>query len=529
MNSVGGQGLSDGSSLVPMSCDFYAPEVAVTTFQLSLAAGAAQLGRSQFPTVPVLVKGCERRFALEDCDKIRLCTPSYYREDGTSLIWDMQEGVVVSSPRVEERLDNPADLDEERQIDTDKTRRLPFDKAIARSAITSLRVRETEESSLTYGDSCLIWCSSIKPCNNRQWSLWRASLEPSYDHISTIRDPHVFARALGAMAYDQKGLLGNAISFRNPETGHISQCSDLPVVYGPVIYVDDRRAYIEESSSDLEFMLRSVFAKNRTHRNQREYRFAILTNHSLRDNTLDLTVSTEMRWTVTMKQRIETSERTNRSPVFRTCLPSPNILRCLTQVLPGQRSTNHSRAAFTAQIRSSFHLEGVQHKDITRASASTHRVEDIDYEYIERLIAVQPGSPCDARIIKFILDAGPGSRVTVYDLSGLSGTFRLTKRSGVATLTFSLPNPRSNNRQVLVNNSDFDGSSILTNRPNGLTLSYTPTNPATTVRTEILAEEDSVITVIATSEDGTATTSFQVIFDRSLGINVMPTEQAPAD
>lgn len=526
MSSDGRSILSDGSSLVPMSCDFYRPEVAVTTFELSLAVGAAQIRRSQLPTVPILVKGCERQFAIEICNNIRLCTPSYYREDGTSLIWDMHEGAVASSPRVEERLDDPADLDEERRIGTDKTRSLPLDMAIVRSAVRSLRVREIEESSLTYGDNCLIWCSSIKPCNSRQWSLWRASLEDSYDHISTIRDPHVFARALGAMAYNQKELLGNAISFRNPETELVAKCSSLPVVYGPVVYVANRRAYIEDSSSDLEFLLRSVFTKMSKHRNQREFRFAILTDRSLRDRTLDLMVSKEMRWTVTKPQWSETSEHKKQSQIFRTCLPSPKILQCFKEIPTVQRLTDHSPAVFASQIRSSFQLDGVHHKHITRSRMLAHEVEDVDYEYIERLIADQPRSPSDARIVKFTLDAGPGTRVSVYDLVGLSGTFRLRSQSGSAILAYSPPNPRGDNRQVLVDNSGFDGSSILSNQTSRLTLSYIATNPATSVKSEVSDKEGSVITITAISEDGAATTFFQIIFDRSLGINVTPTERA---
>ena len=239
--SAKGSALSEGSSLTPMSCVFYRPEVAVTTFQLSLAAEGRQLGRNQLSPVPVLVKGCERRFAIEDCGTIRLCTPSYYREDGESLVWDMQEGVIASTPRVHERWDDPADLEEQQRINAEMAGRLPLAKATGTIAATSLRVRETEKSTLTYGDNCLIWCSSVKPRNDEERSLWRASLEPSYDHISTIRDPRTFAQELGAMAFQQKGLLGNPISFRNPQTGYVAQCPSLSVVYGPVVYVDDRQ------------------------------------------------------------------------------------------------------------------------------------------------------------------------------------------------------------------------------------------------------------------------------------------------
>ncbi len=527
MQLAGGSALSEGSSLVPISCDFYRPEVAVTTFQLSLAAGGRQLGRSQLPPVPILVKGCERRFAIGDCETIRLCTPSYYREDEQSLIWDMQEGVVASSPRVEERWDDPADLEEERRSHAEMARRLPLAQATLGIAATSLRVRESEQSSLKYGDNCLIWCSSIKPRNTKQWSLWRDSLESSYDHISTVRDPHIFAQALGAMAFQQKGLLGNAISFCNPQTGYVADCPSLPVVYGPVVYVDDRRAYIEESSSDFEFVVRSIFTKTSEHRHQREYRFAILSNRGLADNTLDLMVSTEMRWSVTERQGPAISERETPSPVFSGGLPSRRILQCFPEWPPTQRRVDNSGGVFTSQVRFSFHVAGVHHKETTKARRAVHTVEDVDYESIEQAIAEESTSPSDARIVKFIFDAGPGSVFTLYNLGGLNGTFRLANRSGEAVLTASIPEPGSGEKYVLINNSEFDGSSMFRSETNQLTLSYTRVNPATTVSSAISDAEDTVITITAASEDGTATSSFEIIFDRSLGINVTRTGQAP--
>ena len=505
-----------------MSCVFHRPEVAVTTFQLTLAAEGRQLGRSQPSPVPVLVKGCERRFAIEDCETIRLCTPSYYREDGESLVWDMQEGVIASTPRVDERWDDPADLEEQQRINAEMAGRLPLAKATGTIAATSLRVRETEKSTLTYGDNCLIWCSSVKPRNDEERSLWRASLEPSYDHISTIRDPRTFAQELGVLAFQQKGLLGNAISLRNPQTGDVAQCASLPVVYGPVVYVDDRSAYIQESSSDFEFVVRSIFTKTSEHRHQREYRFAILGNRELEDNTLDLLVSPDRRSTVTERQGPAISIRETLSPASKACLPSPRILHCFPEWPPTQRSAEKPGGVFTSQIRPNFHLAGVQHNHTTKTRRAVQTVEDVDYEYIEQAIAEEPSSPSDARIVKFTLDAGLGSVFTLYDLGGLDGTYRLAKKSGKAVLTASIPEPSSDEKYVLVNNSEFDGTSLLSGATGQLTLSPTPMNPATTVRTDLSNAEDRVITITATSEDGTATSSFEIIFDSSLGINITP-------
>ncbi len=509
-----------------MSCYFYRPEVAVTTFQLNLAPGGSQLRRNQLPPTPILVKGCERRFAIEDCGTIRLCTPSYYREDGQSLIWDMQEGAVVSNPRVEERWDETADIEEQRRINAEMAGSDPLAQATVRITATSLRVRESEQSSLTYGDNCLIWCSSIKPRNGRQWSLWRDSLESSYDHISTVCDPHTFALALGAMAFQQKGLLGDSIYFSNPQTGFVTQCPNLPVVYGPVVYVDDRCAYIEESSSDVEFVVRSIFAKTDEHRHQREYRFAILTNLKLEENTIDLAVSSEMRSSVREQDGTVISVHETPSLVFGGCLPSPRIRQCFSERPSTQRSPNDFGRVFTSQVRLSFHLAGIHHQDTTTVRSAVHTVEDVDYEYIEQAIAAEPTSPSDARIAKFIFDAGPGSVFTIYDLRGLSGKYRLSSNSGKVALTANIPEPNHGDKQVLVNSSEFDGSSFLSSGTDQLTLSYFPVNPATTVETDISDVEDTIITITATSEDGTATSSFELIFDNSLDVKVARTAKA---
>ncbi len=515
--------LSEGSSLIPMSCAFYRPEVAVTTFQLTLGVEGKPLGRRQLPRFPTLVKGCERRFAIEDCETIRLCTPSYYREDGQSLVWDLQEGVIEGSPRVQERWDDPADLKEQQRINAELADRVPLAKAAGSISTTSLRVREREQSSLTYGDNCLIWCASIKPRTRKQWALWRESLESSYDHTSTIRDPHMFAQALGAMAFEQRGLLGNPISFRNPLTGYTAQCPSLSVVYGPVTYVDDRRAYIEGSSSDLEFVARSIFTKTSEHRHQREYRFAILANGELEDQTLDLMVSTEMRWSVGERQGAEISVRDMPSLGFQGCLPSPRILECFPDWPPTQSDADHSGDVFTSQVRSNFYLAGVHHKDTTTTRRASHTVEDVDYDYIERAIAELPTSPSDARIVRFTLNAGPGSTFTAYDLDGLSGTYRLTKESGKAVLKAAIPEPTRKAKYVLINNSGFDGSSFLSDDTTQLTLSCTTANPAATRDITLAEEGDKRITITATSVDGTATSSFGVVFDRSLGINIART------
>ena len=208
------------------------------------------------------------------------------------------------------------DLEHQRQIDAELARTDFLSRATRGISATKLKVTEIEQTSLMFGDNCLIWCTSIKPRTRNEWSLWRASLESSYDHISTVRHPHTFAEALGEIAFRQRGLLGKVLSFHNPQTGDFAQCACLPVVYGPVIYTDHRRDYIEASSSELEFALRSMFSKTRKHRHQREYRFALLTKGNLEEDTLNLMVSEEMRSALTQKRGPANTGGDTLSPVF---------------------------------------------------------------------------------------------------------------------------------------------------------------------------------------------------------------------
>ena len=488
------------------------------TFQLSLAVDATHSRSSRIPQSPTLVKGCEGRFAIEDCGTIRLCTPSYYREDGPSLIWDSHEGAIGGRPRVEERRDDPGDLEQPRQVDAELTRTSALSQAFGAISATSLRVKERKQTSLTYGDNCLIWCTSLRPSTRNEWSLWRASLESSYDHISTVRDPHKFAQALGAMALQQQGLLGNDISFRNPQSGDVARCASLQVVYGPVIYTDQRRAYIEASSSELEFILRSMFSKTSEYRQQREYRFALMTNRNLEEDTLSLAVSGEMRSALTQRRRDDDAAREAPAPMFKECMPSPRILRCFAASAPIQRRGDDVGTVLKTQVRSNIHLAGVRHQTTNTVRATIDSTEHIDDELIEQAITEESGPPSEARIVKFTLDAGPGSVVTLYDLGGVKGSYRFAKKSGEAVLTATIPEPSGDTTQLLLNKSEFDGTSLLSCPTPRLTLSYTTANPATTVKADVSVEEDTHITITATSEDRSATSSFEIIIGSGLGI-----------
>ena len=50
-----------------------------------------------------LVRGCERKYALEDCDTILISKPARYRSFGEELILDVQEGLATEESIISEQ------------------------------------------------------------------------------------------------------------------------------------------------------------------------------------------------------------------------------------------------------------------------------------------------------------------------------------------------------------------------------------------------------------------------------------------
>ena len=528
--SLAGATFSGETSLVPVSCTFHDPETAVTTHEVHLPAEDGR-ARRRLPADLTVVKACEQQFAIEHHPTIRVSRLGHFREDRSSLVWDMQEGAVSTEPLIEERHNNPADLEEQRRTDAEMAREHPLRRAIGGVSATSISVTQREQTSLVYGENCLIYCTAIEPRNGRAWSSLEASFEEEgYDHYSPIYDPHMFAQALASMAFREKGLLGNPISFRHPETGHVEQCRNLPAVYGPVVYVRDRQAYIWQSVSDIEFVVRSIFAKTIEHQDQREYRLAILTAISLEYATLDLTTSSEMRETFDPLRSVQQSGPRSSSLKVTGCMPSPRILRCLSAWPSSPSSASLGDITLSSQLQGSFPVKGVREDNIAMTRVAAQVAEDVDYESIEREIAAEPRSPSDARIAKFVLDGGPGNIIRTYDLGGIDGTYRVANESGRAKLKVSIPKPEGDNQITRLHClTEFDGTFNLGNG-NQLIVSVTPMHPAATVkidppdaapdlpghRVSLSDTEDTQIIVTVTSEDGAAASGFTISIDRDL-------------
>ena len=110
--------MSERTKLIPRSCVFVAPEEIVTTVEVEHPATLGRRAGGRASPDATIVKGCPSRYALETCDTLQMGTLSYYRKQGDSLIWDLLEGVIAGDERVENRHDDPADLDAYEQTET---------------------------------------------------------------------------------------------------------------------------------------------------------------------------------------------------------------------------------------------------------------------------------------------------------------------------------------------------------------------------------------------------------------------------
>ena len=157
----------------------------------------------------------------------------------------------------------------------------------------AVRVTNTTTNTNRYGKNSWIWCAAIEPSNEAERDTWIESLDSDYDHVTTIHNPRAFARALATMVARQLGPRGAGVTYTHPskhKTFHPSQA----VLHGPVAYVDDPHAYMEDTDDPFERMVRSVFFKHRSHENQREYRFVVRAEREPEQLTIDLEVSTDM-------------------------------------------------------------------------------------------------------------------------------------------------------------------------------------------------------------------------------------------
>ena len=515
--------------LISRSLVFVGPEEVVTTFEVehpqTLRSGSAD----RPPQDAMIVKGCPRRYALENGASLQMGTLPYYRKQGDSLIWDLGEGVIASDKRTKKRRDDPADLDAHKEADAERSEIHPFERAVGLTVTTRLDVTETSEDRLAFGDNCLIWCASLKPQTAKEWSLWWDSLEPDYDHLTFLGKPAPFARALALMASTRRDLLGSYLDLQHPTTGHVEQCSNMAVFYGPVVYLDDPRDYILASGDEVERIVRSVFTKTTEHRHQREYRFAILSRQRLDHETVRLRVPPSLR------QALNASSGTKArglrlpegGPDF--CVPSPRLLQCFAGQATRDTADHQQWLSLTSKARVRLHLSGTRHTSSTSLRAAVNTVATVDNQAIEAAVRAEPPAPNDSRIAKITIDGGPGTIIHIYCLEGIRGGATYKAVPGGARVRFRVSHP-SDTARFLYSTTEFDGRFTLSHPAHQLILDVVPINPAATVTIDhphhntdlpqhhitLSPSEDTHVTVTATSQDGTQASSFEIIIEREL-------------
>ena len=247
--------------------------------------------------MPVLVKASARLFAIEHCRTVRLSKPEVFRQQGETLISDLDEGVTRHGESSETvRVDDPADLSHAAEVDDEMNRGAAAIGSTRRSAVKSTKTanRSSTKTTHTYGKNGWIWCAAVEPENEQQWDAWRQSLGDDYDFVTTIKSPRRFARQLAMMAAQQIGPRGSTVTFTHPLTKHETEHPSMSVFHGRVAYVDDPHAYVSDAANDFERMLRAVFFKHAGYADQREYRFVAWSEAEPEEVVVDLQATPEL-------------------------------------------------------------------------------------------------------------------------------------------------------------------------------------------------------------------------------------------
>ena len=266
----------------------------IQTFAVHLGLA---MGTSWPCEMPVVVKGSAQRFAIEHCGTIRLSKPEEYRQQGETLISDLDEGVTRHEESSETvRANDPEDLSRAAEVDDEMNRGAAAIGSKRRMTVTNTKAtdRNSNKTTHTYGKNGWIWCAAVEPDNEQQWDAWLESLGDDYDCVTTIQSPREFARQLASMAAQQIGPRGSPATFTHPFTKHETKHPSMSVFHGAVAYVDDPHAYVADTPNDFERMLRAVFFKHTKYADQREYRFVMWTATEPNEVVVDLQATPEL-------------------------------------------------------------------------------------------------------------------------------------------------------------------------------------------------------------------------------------------
>ncbi len=246
--------------------------------------------------IPALVKGCKREHALEDGKTILISKPARFREYGGELIRDVQEGLAKEETTVTVTKETAAQAARQRAVADINEAHEILNTGVRRVYRESHSSWNTKSKNLAYGNEWWVFCTAIKP-EDEEWEAWRATLDEEYDHVSEIGQPAKFAQALGRMVTEQIGPQGKEASIKNttkdmegPQTKHKFQW----VIHGPVVYTDRVYDTLTRDCDVRTGLAASIFTKSTKYAEQREYRFAVLTEGS-DEETVMLRISGMMR------------------------------------------------------------------------------------------------------------------------------------------------------------------------------------------------------------------------------------------
>ena len=245
--------------------------------------------------IETLVRGCERKYALEECETLMISTPARFRSFGEELILDVQEGLAKEESVITSE-ETAAQATRRRAV-SDLDQALPLLDTQMRPSYRETHTNtETHNESVTYAKEWWILCTSIKP-DDEEWDSWRDTLPDDYDHVSEIGQPAKFAQALARMVAEQVGPKGQEGFLRDTTEGsetakttHKTQW----VMHGPVVYTDSVLHALDGIADSKHRLAASIFTKGRGHAPQREYRFAVL-NEGADEELVVLQISGMMR------------------------------------------------------------------------------------------------------------------------------------------------------------------------------------------------------------------------------------------
>ncbi len=252
--------------------------------------------------IQTLVKACERQYALETFPTLRITKPRLFRESGSGLVHDENEGKASTNTTLYERTDHPDDLREAnaRDQETMRAAKLAGSRYDIKRRTTSTKRTRSKGRSINYGNDWWVFSTAMFTPDDPPSPDWLHALDPKYNHVSWIYRPRTFAQSLGAMAAEHLGPGPDESEITHTLNGEtrVSSHRFLWVIHGPALYVDDPYKTLHTWSDHSTLMLAMIFVKQRrTYAPQREYRFAIFAGQR-QSTTIDLPISPALRSTL---------------------------------------------------------------------------------------------------------------------------------------------------------------------------------------------------------------------------------------